>query len=463
MNLRTINISAADVVGALAFTTDFGRTREGLIVSAVVNKSAEAKKKAFKAAVKKTTDNFVEEAKEDETLAPTDKHVHKDDDIEISVGRNMQETEEVVNPVVGTERDVTHDEDEIKTQAIETTKVEKVKTEVIDNDMIEKSKVEMTKVVEVKAEVIHNDMVEKSEVGTTKVEEVKTEVIDNDMVEKAEVEPQVIDITNVSEDEYFQSSMSRDFFLIKLSLIGAFNEIIYDDLVETVCDHKACVMTIVKRYDVTFLKTIEKPAIMIEDAEKAAVFERERVQARLETMRARRMAEIEARRRSLRLNLSDTYFRGEEPEMRDTPKEMGEDSDMRSDVPDDLREDEMFDRFEPPARRQSAARTRTPSKITHTESWNETTTHSLTPSIQPHNNTFSNPSAMRRSFVTPTETMASIRASVEKKYRAMPRPTLSFDERSVSSPTPSYIVEERPGMPAIIHVEDMPESFANSE
>jgi hypothetical protein len=328
-------------------------------------------------------------------------------------------------------------------------------------------------------------MVEKSEVGTTKVEEVnmeevKMEVIDNDMVAKAEVEPQVIDTTNVSDDEYFQSSISRDIFLIKLSLIGAFNEIIYDDSVETVCDHKACVMAIVKRYDVTFLKTIKKLATMIEDAEKAAVFEHEREQARLETMRARRKAGIEAKKRSLRLNLSDTHFRGEEPEMRDTPKEMVEDSEMRSNVPDDLREDEMCDKFEPLARRQSAARTRTPSKITHAESWNETTTHSLTPSIQPqnstfsnspsltpsiqpHNNTFSNPPAMRRSFVTPTETMASIRASVEKKYKAMPRPTLSFDERSVSSPTPSYIVEERRGMPAIIHVEDMPESFANSE
>lgn len=61
------------------------------------------------------------------------------------------------------------------------------------------------------------------------------------------------------EEEYFQSTTSRDSFLIKLSLLGALNDVVYDDFVEQVCEYKALVMTIVKRYEVALLREVQKP------------------------------------------------------------------------------------------------------------------------------------------------------------------------------------------------------------
>lgn len=297
-----------------------------------------------------------------------------------------------------------------------------------------------------------------AEVDDTPESKETTNASDEPNVDEAvKDEPEVIDTTDASDDEYFRSSVSRDIFLIKLSLIGAFNEIVYDNSVETVCDHKAYVTTIVKRYDTGLLKTIDKPAIMIEDALKAAVCEREH--ARTASIRAKKMAEIEERRKSLRLNLSETFYRGEDPEMRDAPPQRREALESRSGATDNIDNDEVdevFDRFVPPSRRHTVAGVATPSKLTHMKSWSEERISS--PRFPPSTRT------KRRPFVTPTETMASIRASVEKKYSTMPRSTASFDERSLTPSVPSYTVEERPGMPAIIHLEDLETAnFAISE
>lgn len=74
------------------------------------------------------------------------------------------------------------------------------------------------------------------------------------------VSPHIIKIAvEDGEEEYFQSTTSRDSFLIKLSLLGALNDVVYDDFVEQVCEYKALVMTIVKRYEVALLREVQKP------------------------------------------------------------------------------------------------------------------------------------------------------------------------------------------------------------
>ncbi|CAJ1943641.1 unnamed protein product [Cylindrotheca closterium] len=83
---------------------------------------------------------------------------------------------------------------------------------------------------------------------------------DTRSVSPSRVKPHIIDIpVEDGEEEYFQSTTSRDSFLIKLSLLGALNDVIYDDFVEQVCEYKALVMTLVKRYEVGLLREVEKP------------------------------------------------------------------------------------------------------------------------------------------------------------------------------------------------------------
>eukprot|EP00980_Cylindrotheca_fusiformis_P024640 scaffold12194_cov129-Cylindrotheca_fusiformis.AAC.4 len=371
-----------------------------------------------------------------------EKQSYHEGDVERLLVANMNGSAEVAPRVVGTESNVPgfveqqdHEEGKEKLLGVKMNESKEVAPKVVDGEADGTKKV--------------NSAMEM---------EKENDTIDNVLHIKSKSELQANETIDVSNDEYFRSAVSKDLFLIKLSLIGAFNEIEYDSLVESVCEHKAFVMTIVKRYDSDMLKTIEKPAIMIQEAMKASVLEREHAQET--SVRAKRMAEIEARKKLLRLDLSDSFFSGEEDkEQRDAPPVKVDDSQMISDVPSDLEEFEVFDRFEPRSKRKSAPRTNTPSQSNSKE-----IARSPKSANRDHPDVVPRPTMKPILFRPPTETMASIRASVEKKYNAMPKPTASFDKRLGLLPSPSYTVEERPGMPAIIHVEDMvPANFAFSE